>query len=66
MAAIVVRLALLAIGLSLGQIGLDSFARGHGVAVVQLALALVALVAGSANFIVPLLGGGVRREVRHG
>jgi predicted lipid-binding transport protein (Tim44 family) len=66
MGAILVRLALLAGGLGLGQMGLDSFAHGAGVAVVQFGLALVLLVAGSASFIVPLLGGSKAQEVtRH-
>ena len=63
MGAIVFRLLLLAGGIGLGQIGLDSIARGNGAAVVQLGLALVLLVAGSAGFIVPLLGGSVAKEV---
>jgi|NGEPerStandDraft_9_1074522.scaffolds.fasta_scaffold45234_2 hypothetical protein len=66
MTAIVFRLLLLAGGIGLGEIGLDSIARGNGVALVQLALALVMLVAGSAGFIVPLLGGGTVEEApRH-
>jgi hypothetical protein len=67
MVALVFRLSLLAGGIGLGQIGLDSIARGNSVALVQLALALVLLVAGSAGFIVPLLGGGTGKEAsRHG
>ena len=66
MGAILVRLGLLAGGIGLGEMGLDSFARGAGVAVVQLGLTLVLLVAGSAGFIVPLLEGSAGREVaRH-
>ena len=66
MSAVMFRLVLLAGGIGLGQIGLDSIARGNGVALVQLALALVLLVAGSAGFIVPLLGGSTGKEVsRH-
>jgi hypothetical protein len=66
MAAIGFRLLLIAFGLGLGQIGLDSFARGEPIAVVQLALSILALVAGSAGFVVPLLQGGIREEVHHG
>ena len=64
MAAILFRLALLAGGLGLGPMGLDSFARGADVAAVQLGLALALLVAGSAGFMVPLLEGTVAREGR--
>ena len=35
--------------------GLDSFARGAAIALVELGLAVILLVAGSAGFIVPLL-----------
>ncbi len=66
MGAILFRLVLLAGGLGLGQMGLDSFARGADVALVQFALALVLLGAGSAGFIVPLLDRSVGKEVsRH-
>jgi hypothetical protein len=66
MGAILFRLALLASGLGLGQMGLDSFAHGADVALVQFGLALVLLVAGSAGFIVPLLEGSAGKEVsRH-
>jgi hypothetical protein len=66
MSAVMFRLALLAGGTGLGEIGLDSIARGNGVAFVQLGLALVLLVAGSAGFIVPLLGGSTDPEAsRH-
>jgi hypothetical protein len=66
MSAILFRLALLAGGLGLGEMGLDSFARGATVALVLFALALVLLVAGSAGFIGPLLAGSVGKEVsRH-
>jgi len=66
MSAILFRLALLAGGIGLGQMTLDSFARGADVALVQFGLALVLLVAGSAGFIVPLLEGSVGKEVsRH-
>lgn len=62
MAAILFRLTLLAGGIGLGQMGLDSFARGADATAVQFGLALVLLVAGSAGFIVPLLGGDVAME----
>jgi hypothetical protein len=62
MTAVVFRLVLLAGGIGLGQMGLDSVAHGTSVALVQFALALVLLVAGSAGFIVPLLGEGTRKE----
>jgi hypothetical protein len=66
MSAVMFRLVLLAGGIGLGQMGLDSFAQGNGAALVQLALALVLLVAGSAGFIVPLLGGSTGKEAsRH-
>lgn len=55
MAATLFRLALLAGGIGLGQMGLDSFARAAGVAAVQFGLAILLLVAGSAGFMVPLL-----------
>lgn len=66
MGAIVLRLGLLAGGLGFAQMGLDSFARGADVALVQFGLALLALVAGSTGFIVPLLEGGIRREAGRG
>lgn len=56
------RLVLLAGALGVGQMGLDSFAQGNGAALVQLGLALVLLVVGSAGFIVPLLGGSPGTE----
>lgn len=65
MTAIVVRLSLLAGGIGLGEIAIDSIARGNSVAIVQLALAFILLVAGSAGFIVPLLGGSTGREASH-
>jgi hypothetical protein len=65
MSALLFRLALLAGGIGLGQIGLDSFARGADVALVQFVLAFVLLIAGSAGFIVPLLGGSVGKEASH-
>ena len=63
MGAIFFRLVLLTGGIGLGQMGVDSFARGADVAFVQLALALVLLFAGSAGFIVPLLEGSADKEV---
>ena len=66
MAATLLRLALIAVGVGLGQMGLDAFARGDSVAILQLALASVALVAGTAGFIVPILEGGSREDARHG
>jgi hypothetical protein len=66
MSAILFRLVLLAGGIGLGQMGLDSFAHGADVALVQFGLALILLVAGSAGFIVPLLERSVGKEVsRH-
>ncbi|HYU50588.1 MAG TPA: hypothetical protein VEO91_11755 [Candidatus Limnocylindria bacterium] len=66
MGAIVFRLVLLAGGFGLGQMGLDSFAHGADVALVQFGLALVLLVAGSAGFIGPLLDRSAGKEVsRH-
>jgi hypothetical protein len=62
MAAILFRLVLLAGGIGLGQMGLDSLARGAAAAAVQFGLALVLLVAGSAGFMVPLLERSVARE----
>lgn len=62
MGAILFRLALLAGGIGLGQMALDSFARGANAAAVQFGLALLLLVAGSAGFIVPLLEGSVARK----
>jgi hypothetical protein len=58
MGAVLFRIALLTVGLGLGQAGLDSFARADGVAVIQFGLAVVVLVAGSAGFIRPLLAEG--------
>ncbi len=63
MAAILFRVVLLAAGIGLGQMGLDSFAHGDDVAPVQLGLALILLVAGSAGFIVPLFDGSVGKEI---
>lgn len=66
MSAVIFRLVLLATGIGLAQIGLDSIVRGNAAALVQLALALALLVAGSAGFIVPLLGGSTGKEAsRH-
>ncbi len=57
MTAVFLRLTLLAVGMGLGQMGLDSFAHGDAIAIGQFGLALILLVAGSAGFIVPLLDG---------
>jgi hypothetical protein len=66
MSAMLFRLTLLTGGLGLGQMALDSFARGAHVAIVQFGLTLILLVAGSAGFIVPLLDGSAGKEVsRH-
>ena len=66
MSAILFRIVLLAGGFGLGQMGLDSFAHGSDIALVQLGLAFILLVAGSAGFIGPLLAGSERKEVsRH-
>jgi len=66
MSAVLFRLALLAGGIGLGVMGLDSFARSAPVAIIQLALALLLLVAGSAGFMVPLLERSAGKEVsRH-
>jgi len=63
MRAIIFRIALLTAGIGLAEMGLDSSARGYPFALLQLALALVLLVAGSAGFIVPLLEGGREKEI---
>lgn len=63
MTSIVVRLVLLASGMALAELGLDSTARGSGIAVVELGAALLLLVAGSAGFIVPLLSRNPPQEV---
>ena len=63
MGTLMARLALLTGGLGLGQMGLDSFARGGNAVFVQLTLALLLLVAGSAGFMVPLLERSARKEV---
>lgn len=66
MSAILFRLVLLAGGIGLGQMGLDSFARGADFTLIQFALAIILLVAGSAGFITPLLEGSGAKEVsRH-
>jgi hypothetical protein len=63
MGSVLFRLVLLGGGIGIGQIGLDSFARGAGIAFAQFALALILLVAGSARFIGPLLDGSAGKEV---
>ena len=66
MAPLLYRLVVLAGGIGLGQMALDSFVRGGDVAFVQAGLALVLLAAGSAGLIVPLLEGSASKEVsRH-
>lgn len=65
MSAALFRLMLLAGGIGLGQMGLDSFARGASIGFVELGLAVILLVAGSAGFIVPLLWPSGRDEVSH-
>ena len=66
MAAILFRVVLLAGGIGLGQMGLDSFARGADVAAIQLGLAFVLLAAGSAGFVVPLLeASALKEDSRH-
>jgi hypothetical protein len=62
MSASLFRLVLLAGGIGLGQMGLDSFARGAEAALLQFCLALILLVAGSAGFVVPLLEGSAAKE----
>jgi hypothetical protein len=63
MTSIVLRLVLLAGGMALAELGLDSAARGSGIAVAELGVALLLLVAGTAGFIVPLLSRGGPEEV---
>ena len=50
MGAILFRLALLAAGLGLGQMGMDSLAHSDGAALVQFGLAVVLLVAGGYRY----------------
>ena len=63
MAPILLRLALLAGGIGLGQMALDSVATGADVALLQVPLAITLLGAGSVGFIAPLLGKSVGQEV---
>jgi hypothetical protein len=63
MTSIVLRLVLLAGGMALAELGLDSTARGNEIAVAELGVALLLLVAGSAGFIVPLLSRNTTHEV---
>lgn len=65
MAAILLRLVLLAVGIGFGQMSLDSFARGTSAAAVQFGLSVLLLFAGSAGFIVPLLGGIATEDPDH-
>jgi len=64
MRAVAVRILLLTIGLAAGELGLDALAHGTNTALPMLAVALVALVAGSRGFMAPLLGGQAREEGR--
>jgi len=63
MAAVLVRIALLAAGIGLGEVGLESFAHGGGEAVIELLFAVLLLVAGSAGFMTPLLYGRGTKEI---
>jgi hypothetical protein len=63
MGALLLRIVLLALGIGIAQMGLDSFARGSALALGEIVLALVLLVAGSAGFMVPLLDRSRGREV---
>lgn len=66
MGSVILRLVLLAGGMAFSEVGVDSLARGGDLAVAQLGVALVLLVAGSAGFIVPLLSANTRQEAsRH-
>lgn len=60
--AIFFRVGLLTGGMAVGEIGLSSFAAGQPIWLLQLALSAVMLVAGSAGFMVPLLGQHEREE----
>jgi hypothetical protein len=62
MGALVVRIVLLAAGIGLAEMAVDALARGLDVALVQGALALGLLAAGSAGFAVPLLARGRPKE----
>ncbi len=61
MGPILTRIAVLTVGLAFAELGLDAVAHGSSTALPELAIAVVALVAGSAGFVVPLLAG----EPRH-
>lgn len=63
MARVLFRVIILAGGLGFGELGLDSLARGDPLAVVQVFLAFLLLIAGTAGFIVPLLESRGRPEV---
>lgn len=56
MAPILVRVALLAIGLGLGEIAFTSLAASQPAWVLQMAISTALLAAGSAGFMVQLLG----------
>ena len=66
MAPIVVRIGLLAVGLAFAELGVEALANGAGYAALELTVAFVSLVAGSAGFIGPLLRGGDSKEVHRG
>jgi hypothetical protein len=53
---------LLAFGLGFGQMALDSFARGAGVALLQLGVTVLLLVAGLAGLLSPLMGVDAHQE----
>jgi hypothetical protein len=63
MSPILLRIVMLALGIGIAQMGLDALAQGSVVALGELVLALVLLVAGSAGFMVPLLDGSGGTEV---
>lgn len=56
MAPILVRVAMLALGFALGEIAFTSLAAGQAAWVLQLAISIALLAAGSAGFMVQLLG----------
>ena len=56
MGRILFRVALLAGGLALGEVGLTSMATGDAIWIVQLGVSMALLIAGSAGFMGPLIG----------
>lgn len=66
MAALILRIGLLAGGLAFAEIGLDSLTHDAPLALADLVIALALLVAGTAGFVAPLLRGGDRREAHDG